>query len=108
VAILWETVDRLGRPVVMTDAAWEHIRAEHQDRLPQLDEIRDAVALADEVRRDRGFGRRAVHYRRVGATRLRLRVIVNYRPAARSGWMGEVVTAFFTERSYPSEVVLWP
>jgi isopentenyl diphosphate isomerase/L-lactate dehydrogenase-like FMN-dependent dehydrogenase len=108
VAVLWEAVDRLGRTVRMTDAAWQHVQAAHNDRQPRLAEIRDAVTLAEEVRRDRRFARRAVHYGRVGAERLRLRVIVNYRPEAQSGWIGEVVTAFFTERRYPEEVVLWP
>jgi hypothetical protein len=33
VAVIWETVDRLGRPVVLTDEGWAHIVDRHKDLL---------------------------------------------------------------------------
>lgn len=108
VATIWVTVDRLGRPVTLSDAAWEHIVDGHGELTPQPADIQEAIALADEVRRDRNFVRRAIHYRHTGPGRLRLRVVVNYRPSAPFGWAGEVITAHFTGRQYQNEVPLWP
>lgn len=107
-AILWETVDRLGRPVVLTDEGWQHILAEHEELREHQDAIRQAVALAAEVRRDATYRRRAIHYRPSGRGRLQLRVVVQYRPIEPSGWAGEVITAYLTAREYANEERLWP
>lgn len=112
-AVIWETVDRLGRSVSMSDDAWRHILDGHdevrQGRLMMVPaDVRLAVEHADEIRRDRFFSRRAIHYRRTEFGELRHRVVVNYRPSERSGWVGEVITAFLTARRYQDEVQIWP
>ncbi len=107
-AVLWETVDRLGRTVRMTDSAWEHILHRHQEFHPELSQIEDAIAHADEVRRDRDFVRRAVHYRDIGRGRARLRVVVNYLPDEHLGWIGDIITAYVSDRVYKKEDSLWP
>ena len=107
-AVIWETVDRLGRTVVLTDEAWQHILESHGEFAPQPPDVLAGIALADLVRRDRNFVRRAIHYRNTGPGRRRLRVVVNYRPHEILGWSGEVVTAYFTGRRYRNEVQLWP
>jgi hypothetical protein len=107
-SVIWETVDRLGRTVALTDAAWSHIRARHRDLSEAQDEIREAIALADEVFRDRTYRHRDIHYRRYGSGRLWLRVVVNYRPIELHGWTGHIITAHFTGKRSKSEVLLWP
>ena len=112
-AVIWETVDRLGRRVTMDDGAWRHILDEHDEfqhgrLMMSPDDVRLAVEYADEVRRDRLFTCRAIHYRRTEFGEVRYRVVVNYRPSERSGWIGEVITAFLTARKYQDEVQLWP
>lgn len=108
VAVIWEATDRLGRLVTMTDAAWNHIVDGHGASRVHPSDIQSAIEYADEVRRDRNFTRRAIHYRGSDAGSLRLRVVVNYRPHARLGWSGEVITAYLTGRKYENEVQLWP
>jgi hypothetical protein len=62
-AVIWETTDRLGRLVVLTDDGWAHIVSRHGELATLSQEIRDAIAKADEVARDRSLSRRNVHYR---------------------------------------------
>lgn len=112
-AVIWETVDRLGRPVAMNEAGWSHIRENHQElgrgRFELVpSDIRAAVEDADEVRRGRQYSRRAIHFRQTRYEGLRLRVVVNYRPSERAGWVGDVITAFVTDRQYKNEVQPWP
>jgi hypothetical protein len=107
-AVIWETTDRLGRLVVLTTEHWEHVVAEHNELAGYEEEVRLAVAYADEVRRDREFAHRDVHYRHTGIGSLWLRVVVHYRPAEPSGWAGEVITSFLTSRQSQREVLRWP
>ena len=52
--------------------------------------------------------RATIEYLRTEFGELRHRVVVNYRPSERSGWVGEVITAFLTARRYQDEVQIWP
>lgn len=103
-----ETTDRLGRIVVLTDESWAHIMAEHRELAGFQQEIRQAIALADEVRLDTMYRHRDIHYRHTGLGTLRFRVVVHYRPTELWGWTGEVITAFLTRRHYQSAVLRWP
>lgn len=107
-AILWKTVDRLGRPVVLTDEGWTHILFEHDSMAHRIHEVRDAVAFADEVVHDRTFAHREIHYRERGSGKSWLRVIVHYRPRDPSGWAGEVITAHIINRRSRKESPRWP
>lgn len=107
-AIIWETVDRLGRPVILTEAGWAHILARHDDMVERRLEIRSAIEFADEIRRDARFARHDVHYAQIRTGPLFIRVVVRYRPDASSGLIGEVVTAHLTERKKAGEQVRWP
>jgi hypothetical protein len=108
VAVIWETVDRLGRRVVLTEAGWAHILDRHDDMVERQLEIRSAIELADEIRRDARFARHDVHYAEVRTGPLFIRVVVRYRPDTSFGWVGEVVTAHMTGRKKAGELVRWP
>ncbi len=107
-AIIWETTDRRGRSVTLSDEAWAHVVAEHPDMAGRIDEVLYAIAFANEIKRDRQYSRREVHYREYDRDKHWLRVIVNYRPQAPSGWAGEVITAHFISRRIRREALLWP
>ena len=77
-ANIWETVDRLGRPVVLTDTGWSHIRARHGEMLAHLWAIREAIEHADEITQDMTYNHRRVHYRRRSNSPYWLRAIVQY------------------------------
>jgi hypothetical protein len=108
VAILWKTVDRLGRPVVLTDEGWTHILSRHEDMVAYGRDVRLAVEFADEITIDARYQRRNVHYLRASGGRPPMRVVVNYQPEARSEWIGVVITAFRSERKKTGERHLWP
>lgn len=99
VAVIWETTDRLGRPVVLTEEGWEHVVAQHQDMMGRQDEIRQAIEFADEVRGDARFPRRDVHYAKSDLGPLSIRVVVRNHPDEPTGWIGEVVTAHLSDSS---------
>lgn len=107
-AVIWEAIDRLGRPVVLTEAGWAHILDRHKDMVPHLLSIRDAISHADEVTVDAVYSRRNVHYLRSTPTTIAIRVAVNYKPAEPSGWAGEIITALRSERKKQGERRLWP
>lgn len=107
-AIIWETVDRLGRSVALTDAAWVHAVLEHDYMAGRIHEVRDAVTFADEVVHDKSFAHREIHYRDKGSGRRWLRVVVHYRPRDPAGWSGEVVTAHIVSQRSPRELPIWP
>ena len=94
-AILWETVDRLGRTVVLTEVAWAHIVDEHKDMTGRQDDVRRALERASVVRASE-------------AAALFIRVVVRYRPDEATGWLGEVVTAHLTKRKKKGEQHRWP
>lgn len=106
--IIWETTDRLGRQVVLTDQGWEHILFQHENMANLRDRIRDAVAFADEIVRDRDYAHREIHHRKRDSSLSWIRVIVHYRPRESSDWIGEVITAHVTSRRDPREAPQWP
>ena len=107
-AVIWETVDRLGRQVVLTENQWAHVVFEHDYMVHRIHEVQYAVAFADEVARDRSYAHRDIHYWQRGSGALCLRVVVHYRPRDPSGWTGEVRTAHFITRKPRGEALLWP
>ena len=104
----WETVDRLKRRAVLTEAGWAHILDRHKDMAPYQLLIRDGISNADEVTADAVYSRRNVHYLRSTPTTIAIRVVVNYTPADPSGWVGEIITALRSERKKQGERRLWP
>ena len=107
-AVIWETTDRLGRIVRLTDEGWAHVLAGHRDMVPFLAAMRVAVEEADEVFRDGRYPQRDVHYLRSDGQRPSLKVVGKYRPTAPSGWTGEVITAFRSRRKGKGERRIWP
>jgi hypothetical protein len=108
VEIIWETVDRLGRSVILTPAGWAHIVAGHKDMADLQDAVRIAVEDAIEVRADALRPRRDVHYAESGIGSLLIKVVVRYSPDETDGWLGEVVTAYFTRHPKRAEKPKWP
>lgn len=102
--MIWETTDRLGRLVVVTEAGWVHICSRHGDMVDHLLDIRLAIERADEIVRDHKYAHRQVHYWR----RPPFRVVVHYRPHEQSEWHGTVITAHFLNIRPRNEVYLWP
>lgn len=107
-AVIWETIDRLGRAVMLTDEGWAHILDHHGDMVEFQGEIRQAIEFADEVSIDGRYRRRNVHYLKSAGGRPPIRVVVNYSPSAPSGSTGRVVTAFRSERKTVGERLIWP
>lgn len=108
-AAIWRIRDRLGRVVVLTDAGWDHIVAEHGDVAATWAEVRSAVEFPDRVMADARFAHRENHYRQIGPWGLSLKGVIGYRPESPLGtWVGEVVTAFRTRRVKREERQLWP
>lgn len=107
-AIIWETTDRFGRPVALTEKGWEHVLFEHDYMVHRIQEVQDAVTSADEIVRDRKFAHREIHYRAQGSGRRWLRVVIHYRPRNPSGWTGEAITAHLVNRRSHEEAHLWP
>jgi hypothetical protein len=107
-AVIWETTDRLGRLVVLTDSALEHVLAEHSDFEIEPRDIQDTVTAAEEIVRDRTYRHRQIHYRQYKSGPLSLRVVVQYRPDEVHGWVGSVITAHAIRKRNKREVLLWP
>ena len=107
-AVIWETVDRLGRLIALDDAAWTHVVLEYEYMANRVQEVRDALTFADEVVHDKTFAHREIHYRDKGSGSRWLRVVVHYRPRNPAGWMGEVVTAHIVSHRSPRELPVWP
>jgi hypothetical protein len=107
VAVTWETVDRLGRQVVLTDDGWKHICERHGDMVEHQWAIREALERADEIARDLTHDHRQVHYRQRSTPPRWFRVVVHYQPIEPSGWAGTVITAHLTNRR-PKEARVWP
>lgn len=102
----WRTRDRIGRHVVLTDAAWSHIVTKRNGAPPDPSEIRAAVEDPDFVAADAAFPRRESCYRRrrSGAGGRYLKVVVRYHPTPPDGtWAGEVITAYPTRGIKPGE-----
>lgn len=72
------------------------------------EEVRVAIELADEVTVDGQFQLRNVHYLRPVGARPPIRVVANYLPAPPDIWVGEVITAFRSERKNKGEQTIWP
>ena len=108
VAVIWETTGRLGRRVVLTDAGWAHVLDQRIEFAGLEEEVRQAVESADEIRHDAKYAHRDLHYRETGPGLRRLRVVVHYRPSEAFGWVGEVITAYFTARRSKKEAPRWP
>ncbi|MDQ3225235.1 MAG: hypothetical protein M3Q50_01205 [Chloroflexota bacterium] len=106
--IIWETVDRLGRIVALSNAGWIHICSRHEDMVGHQQDIRTALELADEVVRDAKYAHRQVHYLRRPPSLRWLRVVVQYRPSEPADWRGTVITAHFLSIRPRNEVLLWP
>lgn len=107
-AVIWETTDRLGRTVALTDEGWAHIIARHGDLTDFQHEIKESVDFADELVRDATYAHREIHYRRRLFAPQWLRVVVHYHPTEPSGWVGSVVTAHLLNIRPRNEVRLWP
>lgn len=107
--MIWQTRERLGREVALTEAGVAHMLVKHPEMLPRLDEIRAAVEDPTFSTRPAGYPHRECLYRNLPATRLRTKVVVNYRPVPPQGtWAGEVITAHRTARVGPEEDQIWP
>lgn len=106
--VIWETTDRLGQPVKLTDEGWEHILDEHSDFRMDQQDLHDVITVADEIVRDRFYPHRQIHYRRYKSGRLWLRVVVQYRPSEQYGWVGAIITAHAIRNRKKDEVILWP
>jgi hypothetical protein len=93
----------------LTDEGWAHILNRHADLAEYLYDIREAIELANEVRRDATYDHRDIHYRHRGAGSRSLRVVVQYQPLEPSGWVGHVITAhFLSSQRSRKEALLWP
>ena len=84
-ATVWRTTDRLGREVVLTEAAWAHIIGEPKEMAGREADVLAAVRAPGRVTRDAGYRRRENHYRRTPSGRRWLKVVVRYRPVAPQG-----------------------
>lgn len=93
--VVWSTLDRLGRSVVLTASGWSHIRDRHGDTIDSAGMVGVAIEQADEIVRDAGYLHREIHMAELGKPELPVRVVVHFRPVPPDGtWVGEVVTAF--------------
>lgn len=108
-AELWRTRDRLGREVVFTSEARNHILERHDDMADRLSEIRSVVERPDYVTQDADYPHRENHYRRTPSGRRFIKVVVEYRPVPPQGtWAGAVVTAHISRKPKRKEALLWP
>ena len=95
--------DYQGRVVELTDEGWAHILEGHADMADRLAEVESAVETPILVVRDPDI-RRVEHHYGVSKGRLRVRVIVLYRPTP-EGWVGSIVTS---PKAGVSETFIWP
>jgi hypothetical protein len=104
--LLWTVLDRLGRPVSLSQDRLDHILTNHADMSVWIASLAGAVAEADIVERDPGRMHRHRHYRLVSGPRLHIRVVVHYAPSP-NGWVGTVITAHLYKREIAGERI-WP
>jgi hypothetical protein len=97
--------DYQGRTVELSDHGWVHILEGHVEMADRLGEIARTIEAPNLVVRDPDI-RRIEHHYGVPKGRLRVQVVVLYRPTP-EGWVGEVVTAHRTRRLEKGEH-LWP
>jgi hypothetical protein len=89
----------------LTDEGWAHISERHAEMADRLADIRRTVESPTLVVRDPDV-RRIEHQYGVPKGRLRVKVIVVYRPRP-EGWVGTVLTAHRTRQLEEGEH-LWP
>lgn len=104
--MLWETIDRSGRPVVLMSAVWDHVLSDHLDMAGLEVVVRSAVEHPDFVNRDGRFVGRECLYRMIDDRKL-LKVVVAYSDED-GGRRGRVVTAYRTRQVPSKESQLWP
>ncbi len=105
---IWETVDRFGRAVSLSEERWNHIVAARGRQGPSLDAIREAIETAAEITFDADYAHRECFYsnRSLGAS---LKVVVQYRPVPPQGaWAGTVITAHPARAVKRRETRRWP
>jgi len=83
-----ETQDPWGRRVVLTSSGWSHVREQHPELLPLIDEVLEVVTTPDAITPDPKRGRWRYWRAGVGPTRW-VRVIVNWNKTP-----AEIHTAF--------------
>ena len=91
---VWEVTDPSGRRVVLNDAAWEHIVAEHPQIGIDKQDVLAAVAAPTRKIIGRELGEEWYYLAGPGPTRW-LKVVVHY-----EGREGLIVTAF-PRRAFP-------
>ncbi len=104
-AIVARWTDYQGRVVELTDDGWAHILDGHAEMVDRLAEIKSTVESPTLVVRDPDI-RRIEHHYGVPKGRLRVQVVVVYRPRP-EGWVGAILTAHRTRRLEQGEH-LWP
>ncbi len=108
-ASIWETRDRFGRIVRLTEEGWDHIVSDRRGATPTPDDVRGAVEAPTRVTADADFAQRECSYQSLGAGRRTLKVVVHFRPVPPQGtWVGVVVTAFYVTSDKRREVQRWP
>jgi hypothetical protein len=108
-ATLWESVDRFGRVVRLTEEGWSHIVTDRKRATPSIGEVRAAVEAPTRVTVDAKFAQRECYYRGQDQSRLFLKVVVHYRPVPPQGtWEGTIITAFFVGSVPRREAHRWP
>jgi hypothetical protein len=95
--------DQFGREVVLTDAAWSHIRQRRPGMAGYESRVQAAVATPDVVTWDAEYDDRENFYRRAPG-RLYLKVCVTYDADGN----GTVITAYLTRRVKRGEQRRWP
>jgi len=106
-------VDRWGRTIVLSEGAWLHILAEHEEMQGQEDAVDATVTAPERVMGDVDVRERVSFYR-AGTLPGRYRhwyvkVVVHFLPPDESGIVvGEIVTAYATPALKRGEKQLWP
>jgi len=105
---IWQTVDRDGRTVTLTEADWAHILDEHREMVGRDPDIHRTVERPNFVTRDATHAHGENSYLRVAPGPLYLKVVVRYRPVPPQGtWAGRIITAYPTKQ-VKGEQHLWP
>jgi hypothetical protein len=97
--------DYSGRPIELSDDAWAHILDGHPEMAERLTEIIQTIEHPTLVVRD-PLVRRVEHHYGAPKGRLRVQVVVVYRPTP-EGWVGSILTAHRNRRLEKGEH-LWP
>lgn len=107
-AAIWETVDRFGRSVSLSESRWDHIVAARSPHLLSPDAIRGIIEFPAEITLDADYAHRECFYsdRTFG---LGLKVVVQFRPVSPQGtWVGAVITAYPSKAIKRTETRRWP